>query len=151
MEACLILEQPSALRSIPLNYDKALEGELLVSAPLLSAPLRASIILLKGLEKSMNEAESQLSICQDVTVLRSRGLDQECHAEEGCLLRLRANSISADQVSEEERVLLVFDGPELQCVESSWGRDTPEERCGGEDLDCDGFIDEGLACSGVGE
>ena len=75
----------------------------------------------------------------------------ECHAEEGCLLRLRANFISADQVSEEERVLLVFDGPELQCVESTWGRDTPEERCGGEDLDCDGFIDEGLACSGVGE
>ena len=149
-EACLILEQPSGLRSAPLNYTQVISTEVTVAVPLLKAPLRASLVLLHDAEVEVGQGESQrpsLS-CQETELLRSRGLNRECVFEQGCLLRLRSETISRERLLEEEPLILSFDASSGQCIESVWGFDTPRESCGGGDLDCDGFFDEGLSCGG---
>lgn len=152
-EACLILEQPSALHTISLNFTQLLEGESALSLPLLNSPAKPSIILLKKNEvdsSSLNgeENEREVSICNDSSIIHSRGLDRTCVHEEGCLLRLRASLISAEQLLANPSIKINFDGPDGQCVESVWGGEEQAERCDGKDWDCDGFIDEGLSCGG---
>ena len=149
-EACLILEQPSGLQSTPLNYTQVISSEVAVAVPLLKAPLRASLVLLHDVEGEVEQGESQRSSleCLDTELLLLRGLNRECVFEQGCLLRLRSETISRERILEEEPLTLSFDATSGQCIESVWGFDTPRERCGGGDMDCDGFFDEGLFCIG---
>ena len=116
---------------------------------LLQAPLRASLVLLHDAEVEVGQGESQrppLS-CQETELLRSRGLNR-VRVRARVPLALGSETISRERLLEEEPLRLSFDASSGQCIESVWGFDTPRESCGGGDLDCDGFFDEGLSCGG---
>ena len=70
-------------------------------------------------------------------------LHRTCAGSLGCVMRLRVETI---EVNDEESLQMNFNGPSGQCVERLWSAEDPEEQCGGEDYDCDGFIDEGTYC-----
>lgn len=140
--ACLIIEQPAALYGLPFNFNQAREADgLTLGLKLQSAPLRASIILM--------DSESTEACPQSPADIERKQVHQQCDLNLGCILRLRTQMISAEQIESQEQIELKFDGEDGQCVESIWGMNMLRvEQCGGEDLDCDGFVDEGLQCEG---
>ena len=144
-QSCLIIEQPSALLSIPFSFNQASSEEIELLLPLLDAPLRASVVMLRSLEE---EARSSMICPLDSAAIMSTNLHRECKRDQGCLLRLRSPHLTKDRVAQEGPLRLSFNGPDGQCFESSWSAEAPLERCGGGDFDCDGFIDEGLLCGG---
>ena len=146
LTACLILEQPQLLSAHPIYLATDGEGgvtllspEVSVRAPLFDAPLRASLALLTPGASCPDGAEE----------IRARGLDALCLEERGCRLRLRRPELSREELRAEGPLSLSFDQEGGQCFERAWSEGAapaPSERCDGGDNDCDGFIDEGLAC-----
>lgn len=137
--ACLIIEQPSALYGVPFNFTQAREEDgVLLSLAVQEAPLRSSIVLMSGVVSE--------ECPQSVSEIEAKGLHRHCDQDIGCLLRLRAGTINVEQIGQQV-IELNFDGADGQCIESLWGEEVvAEEQCGGEDQDCDGFVDEGLQC-----
>ena len=141
-QACLIIEQPAALYGVPFSFNQARDTDgLTLDLKLQNAPLRASIVLVNS---------ERFSECpQSPTDIERVQMHRQCDVNLGCILRLRTLSISAESMINQSIIELQFDGPDGQCVESVWGMEMLNtEQCGGEDLDCDGFVDEGLICEG---
>ena len=143
-EACLVIEQPNALYSSPFALDQArFDGGATVSIPLMSGPVRASILILSSPPESEMETTSLCTLTpKDLERLQ---LHRTCPEHLGCVLRLRREQLSV--VHTDTALLeLSFSGPQMSCVESMWSGEAPREVCGGDDRDCDGFMDEGLQC-----
>ena len=143
--ACLVLEQPHALMSVPVELAQALSPEgAQVSAPLMPSDLRASVLLLTSPPEDLNLD----SLCglTDSEIERLQ-LHRGCSAELGCLLRLRRETLTLEAIQDDDGPLtLSFSGTGGECTEGVWSVPPPVELCGGADHDCDGFIDEGLRC-----
>lgn len=129
-QACLILEQPHHLSAYLVDLEtKDIEVSLFEGS------LRTSLLIL-----------DKQSVCpKDVEELKERRLHRTCSTDEGCLLRLRRPDI---KVGADPLLMLSFSGELGQCLESTWAESAPAELCDDDDNDCDGFVDEGLDCSG---
>ena len=143
--ACLVLEQPHALISVPVELAQALSPEgAQVSVPLMPSDLRASILLLTSPPEDLN-LESLCGLTD--TEIERLQLHRGCSEELGCLLRLRREPLTLEASQDDEEPLtLSFSGTGGECAESLWSATPPTELCGGGDHDCDGFVDEGLRC-----
>lgn len=145
-EACLIIEQPHALLSVPFDLQAARTPEgVQISAPLMPGNARFSTILFTAPSEEMSM--SSLCALPDSDIERLQ-LHRSCPSELGCVLRLRQEvmSFEAETLKTLSLINVDFNGPNRGCAESLWSNSSPVEECGGGDHDCDGFIDEGLRC-----
>ena len=145
-QACLILEQPNALHSLAFNFNQARTDGTTLNLPIQESPLRASVVLVKAIETEM-ASELTINGCPEtVEAIEKSKFHRECSPEEGCLLRLRTKTINVNELSDRQTLELDFNDGAGHCLESVWGGEQPVEQCAAKDLDCDGFVDEGLRC-----
>jgi hypothetical protein len=143
-ESCLIIEQPNAIFSSPFALDQArFDDGATLSIPLMSGPVRSSVLLLTNPPESFQET-SLCALTPDE--LERYQLHRSCPESLGCILRLRHEEVSVLH-TDTDLVTLDFSGPQMSCAESVWSAERPSEICGGADRDCDGFFDEGVQCS----
>lgn len=141
--ACLFLEQPEALFAVPFNFDRARESFVELNLAVQKAPLRASVVLMSAHEDSSPCPSSPEEIKQ-------RRFLESCEESQGCLLKLRTLTITSEELQSADPLVISFDGSDGQCIESIWREDLyVEESCETSDLDCDGFVEEGLYCESV--
>lgn len=139
-QACLILEQPSLLLSQPIALERARSTEgVELSIPLFNGELRSSVILVTKLTSDEIDCDAS-----EETILQ-RSWHRACEQDNHCLLRLRRSPLEISEMTTS--IELGFSDDQGRCLERVWSGDEPEERCGGGDADCDGFLDEGIRCS----
>lgn len=142
-QACLLVEQPQTLYSTAFNFNQAREeGGTELELPIQEAPLRASVVLLSS---QLSSAQETVACPTTAKEIEQSQFHRECRTDKGCLLRLRIPTIQID-LSTASTVEFNFTHETGHCLESMWSIDSPQEVCSSRDLDCDGFVDEGVIC-----